>query len=139
MTNLSRIPKFDVHTLVTGPFHGVGVVDNNTGSVLKGEHEVCIVRVRRAGQMERVGFDENDLRRVSFWRFLFHRNPDGSYQIGNNPLWLFILLCIGCTYGLLVALRGEYQWDGWVGRILLIGLVPAWIWFTGRQYIGKSR
>lgn len=138
MTNLSRIPKFDVHTVVTGPFHGVGVVDNNTGSVLKGEMEVCIVRIRRAGQMERVGFHESELTRVSFWRFLFWRNPDGSYQIGNNPLWAFVLCCLAVP-ATWYFLRGEPDPYSWTLRVALTATPILWLVFTGRQYLGLTR
>ena len=138
MTNLSRIPKFDVHTVVTGPFRGVGVVDRNEGSVLKGEDEVCWIRRREHGEQIQSGFHESKLRRASFLRWLFRRNPDGSFQVGNNPLWAFVLTMLVFA-ALFMGVRGEPgPWAATI-RALCIGTPIAWIIFTGRQYLGITR
>jgi hypothetical protein len=135
MTNQSRIPKFDVHTVVTGPFRGVGVVDRNTGSKLKGEHECCWVRTREHNNVA-LSFDENDLTRASFWRWLFHRNPDGSFQIGNNPLWAFVLCCLAVPLTWYYTDTDPYSWTL---RVVLTATPVLWLIFTGRQYLGLTR
>lgn len=137
MTNLSRIPKFDVHTVVTGPFRGVGVVDHNTGSKLKGENEWCWVRTREHNNVA-WNFDENDLRRASFARWLFHRNPDGSFRVGNNPLWAFVLCCLAVP-ATWYFLRGEPDPYSWTLRVVLTATPVLWLIFTGRQYLGLTR
>lgn len=138
MTNQSRIPKFDVHTVVTGPFRGVGVVDKNTGSALKNEPEVCWVRTRTADGMKVLGFPERDLTRASFARWLFHRNPDGSFQVGNNPLWAFVLCCLAVP-ATWYFLRGEPDPYSWTLRVVLTATPILWLIFTGRQYLGLTR
>ena len=70
---MSRPYKFEVHTLVTGPFSGVGVVDKNTGAASKGELEKCWVRHRPYGNMPDLKvacmpYHEGDLTRASFWQ-----------------------------------------------------------------------
>lgn len=136
---MSRPYKFEVHTLVTGPFRGVGVVDGNRGAASKGEKEECMVR-RRLGDDRVVvePFDENELTRASFWRWLFRRNPDGSYQIGNNNLWLWIAAMI--IYGSFIwGVRGEVgPWFTAV-RIIFPTFAVLYIFFTGRQYLGLTR
>lgn len=139
MTNLSRIPKFDVHTVVTGPFYGVGVVDKNTGSVLKGEEEICWLRTRpQCGGHTLVDCHENELTRVSFWRFLFWRNPDGTLQVGYNPLWAFVLCCLAVP-ATWYFLRGEPDPYSWTLRVVLTAAPILWLVFTGRQYLGLTR
>lgn len=113
-------------------------MDRNEGSVLKGEDEVCWIRRRDHGKVIQAGYHESKLRRASFLRWLFHRNPDGSFQVGNNPLWAFLFAC--CAFGyMLWTLRGEVGVYPTIGRVLCIGTIPAWLWFTGRQYLGLSR
>ncbi len=137
MTNLSRPVKFDVHTLVTGPFRGVGVVDKNTGSKLKGEVEWCYVRTGESYPFA-AQYEEWQLRRAPWRRWLFRRNPDGTYQIGNNNLWAWIGTMI--LYGLFI-----YGVHGYAGpwftavRIIFPAFAVLYIFFTGRQYIGKSK
>ena len=138
MTNQSRIPKFDVHTVVTGPFRGVGVVDRNEGSVLKGEDEVCWIRRREHGKVIQAGYHESKLRRASFLRWLFHRNPDGSFQVGNNPLWAFVLCCLAVP-ATWYFLRGDPDPYSWTLRVVLTATPILWLIFTGRQYLGLTR
>jgi hypothetical protein len=138
MTNLSRIPKFDVHTVVTGPFRGVGVVDRNTGAESKGEDEWCHVRIRVDGNVEVHKFNEGNLHRASFWRFLFWRNPDGTLQVGYNPLWAFLLCCLAVP-ATWYFLRGEPDPYSWTLRAVLTATPILWLIFTGRQYLGLTR
>lgn len=138
MTNLSRIPKYGVHTVVTGPFIGVGVVDKNTGDVRMNELEQCHVRIRVDGEVEIRKYHQNLLARVSFLRWLFHRNPDGSYQVGNNSLWLFIGAML-IFVGLFIGVIGEPGPYAAAIRVLCIGTPILWLIFTGRQYLGMSR
>lgn len=138
---MSRPYKFEVHTLVTGPFRGVGVVDRNSGAASKGEEERCFVRRRTSisgSSWISWPYHESELTRVSFWRFLFWRNPDGTFQVGYNPLWAFVVACafFGIIY---TGLKGEFGVYAWVLRVLCIGTPIAWLIFTGRQYLGLTR
>ena len=135
---MSRPYKFEVHTLVTGPFDGVGVVDRNSGAASKGELEQCHVRIRVDEQVEVRKYHENLLTRVSFLRFLFHRNPDGSFQVGNNPLWAFVLCCLAVP-ATWYFLRGEPDPYSWTLRVVLTVTPVLWLVFTGRQYLGLTR
>jgi hypothetical protein len=134
---MSRPYKFEIHTRVTGPFPGVGVVDSNRGAASHGEQELCMVRTR-ASHPKAVGYDENYLKRVSIWRFLLHRNPDGTFQIGNNPLlhWIITMLMYGAfVYGV----HGEQgAWQTAV-RIIFPAFAVLYLVYTCRQYVGKSK
>lgn len=132
---MSRKYRFEVHTRVTGPFHGVGVVDRNSGAKEKGEIEKCWVRTR-ATHPASAWYDEKELERISVWRFLLHENPDGSYQVGNTPLWAFVLSCIAAVLAWIYAENDIYSW---VLKIALSSAVPLWIMFSCLQYSGKQR
>ena len=136
---MSRPYKFEVHTLVTGPFKGVGVVDRNTGAESKGEEEFCFVR-RRTGitgsSWISWPYHEDELTRASFWRFLFWRNPDGTLQVGYNPLWAFVLCCLAVPLTWYYTDTDPYSWTL---RVVLTATPILWLVFTGRQYLGLTR
>lgn len=85
-----------------------------------------------------IKMNEDAFRKLTFWEFLFHQNPDGTLQVGRNPLWAFLAaVAIG---GLLIYGVAKYGGQGgWVAVMILPLILTAYLYFTYRQYIGRSK
>lgn len=85
---------------------------------------------------------EDSLREPTWWQFLFHRNPEsGERQIGNNPLWAFI---VGLVITIPVSFGGFYWgassklWE-WVCVLPLVLLLAWYAIGTNANFRRKPR
>jgi hypothetical protein len=137
----SRIPLFHPGELVkdtSTEYHGVGVVDTNTGPYPNDPSEWCWVKwggkrltIRR--------MDEHDLRHLTEWEFLLHKLPNGQWMMGNNS-YPFVLIgaCIALISGSVYCVYDHTGWWALPLHVVTIGY-PVMLWRqTDANYHGKQ-
>ena len=143
---MSRPYKYEVHTLVTGPFKGVGVVDRNTGAESKGEEEFCMVRIRSHGETVIMGYHESVLRRITRLHYFGYVHPDrGTLHVGKTPgleWWGQFVVSLFVAWAAFGWVRdGDYAWDV-AARWILCGIAAfrifTLIYGTLRNYNDKQ-
>jgi hypothetical protein len=136
----SRIPAFHVGELVKDKwekgYQGTGVVQRNTGSILKGESEACWVMWYKNDELP---INERNLRHLTRWEFFLHRLPNGQWMMGNNSYPFVLIACgIALIAGSVYCVYDHTGWWALPWHVITIGY-PVMLWRqTDANYHGKQ-